>query len=272
MSLHLLIAAAVAACLIGASAQAAPVQATGGIFDGNGYGTRYVGPGGTVPLTNQALGQVVDGGNGAFDAFGFYNAGTSGLSQMRQVDLLSGNVYRFFDTFTNNGVQSISTRLNFFGNLGSDGDELISDDRSGLIVSCEDDGTGVCGYDPVLALVSGNNGLGQASITPDRYNVGFLVNIAPGQSLSLLNFAFLSSDESGPTAQDVALAQSTGLALLQAPRVEGLSSAQLATVANFNMTVPEPSSWALLLTGIVVLGWQKRRRGAGIRPRGLALA
>ncbi len=256
-----IVTATAAALLLSVSAQAAPLQATGGIFNGSGYGTSYTGAGGTTPIYNQALGQVVDGGNGAFDAFGFYNSGTAGLTQTRQVELLSGNVFRFFDTFTNTSNQVITTTLNFFGNLGSDGDELIQYNQGGLIVSCEDDWTGQCGSDPVLALVSGNNGLGVAAITPDRYNVSFTVSIAPGAALSLLNFAFLSSDEDGPTAADVDLAQSTGLDLLNDPRLEGLTEAQLATLANYTLQhVPEPSSMVLMLTALAALGWRTRRK------------
>jgi hypothetical protein len=257
-----IVIATAASLLLGVSAHAAQFQATGGIFDGTGYGSSYVGAGGTTPMFNQALGQVIDAGtHGAFDAFGFYNGGTEGLSQTRRVELLSGNVFRFFDTFTNNGTQAVNTTLNFFGNLGSDGDELVHHAQGGLIVSCEDDYTGACGNDPVLALVSGNNGLGTATISPDRYNVAFTVSVAPGQSVSLLNFAFLASDENGPTALDVSLAQSTGFSLLQAPRVEGLSAAQLATVVNY-APVPEPSTWALMLVGVAALGWGTRRARA----------
>jgi hypothetical protein len=147
---------------------------------------------------------------------------SAALTQQRQVDLLSGNVYRFFDTFTNNTGATITTTLNVLGKLGSDGDELISFNSGGLIVSCEDDWSGACGGgDPVLALVSGNNGLGKASITPDRYNVSFSITLQAGQSLSLLNFAFLASELDGPTAADQLLAKATGQALLNAPRLDG---------------------------------------------------
>ncbi|WP_343632260.1 PEP-CTERM sorting domain-containing protein [Roseateles sp.] len=112
--------------------------------------------------------------------------------------------------------------------------------------------------DPVLALVSGNNGLGQAAITPDRYNVRFTVDIAPGQSLSLLNFACLASQDLGSTPADVTLAEQTGQSLLNAPRLEGLSADQIASIANFSATVPEPSNWALLAIGVAALGWQRR--------------
>lgn len=255
-----ILCAALAALVIPAVAQAGQFQATGGIFNGTDYGNSYAGTGGFTQPANQALGQVVDGGNLAFDAFGFYNSGVGSLNQARQVDLLSGNVYRFFDTFTNTGTTTVTTTLNFFGNLGSDGDELVSHNGAGLIVSCTDDGASQCTDQPVLALVSGNNGLGQAAITPDRYNVRYTVSLAPGQSLSLLNFAFLASDVNGPTAADQALALSTGLGLLDAPRLDGLSQQQIASIANFAISpVPEPASWLLALGGLACLSQNLRR-------------
>ena len=262
------LSAAVAALALSTAAHAAQFQASPGVFDGSGYGSSYAGAGGNTPLYNQPLGAVFDNGDGAFDAFGYYNGGVGNLSQQRQVDLLDGNVYRFFDTFTNNTGATITTTLNFFGNLGSDGDELVSFNSGGLIVSCEDDFTGACGSDPVLALVSGNNGLGQAAITPDRYNVSFTITLQAGQSLSLLNFAFLASDVNGPTAADVTLAQNTGLALLTAPRLDGLSAQQIAGIANFTVTpaVPEPSTWAMLVVGLGVAG------AAGARARRATVA
>lgn len=260
MSMRIL-SAAIAAFALSTAVHAEQFQATPGVFDGAGYGSTYAGAGATTPLYNQPLGAVFDGGHAAFDAFGFYNSGVGSLTQQRQVDLLSGNVYRFFDTFTNNTGATITTTLNFFGNLGSDGDELVSYNGGGLIVSCEDDWSGACGGgDPVLALVSGNNGLGQASITPDRYNVSFSITLQAGQSLSLLNFAFLASDANGPTTADVLLAKNTGLSLLTRPRLDGLSAQQIAVIANFDISpVPEASSWAMLLAGLGVVGVLRAR-------------
>lgn len=256
------IAVALAATFLAApAAHADQITAGNDIFNGVDYGSRYTGAGGYTSPAHQALGAVVGGANQAFDAFGFYNAGVGSLQQVRQVELLGGNVYRFFDSFTNTGATQVTTTLNFFGNLGSDGDELVSHDASGLIVSCTDDGQSQCTGQPVLALVSGNNGLGQAALSPDRYNVRYSVSLAPGQTLSLLNFAFLASDASGPTAADQALARQTGMDLLAAPRLDGLNAAQVASIANYTITaVPEPGSWALMLTGLVVVPLLRRRR------------
>lgn len=260
MFMQRFIAVAVAAVFVPLAAQAAQFQATPGIFDGSTTGSSYVGAGGSTPMFNQALGQVMDAGDGAFDAFGFYNSGVGSLVQQRQVELLSGNVYRFYDSFTNTGSTSVSTTLNFFGNLGSDGDELVHHAAGGLLVSCENDSMDACGSDPVLALVSGNNGLGHASLTPDRYNVSFEVTLAAGQTLSLLNYAFLARDVNGPTAADVSFAIATGQGLLTQPLLQGLSTQQISTIANYTLApVPEPGTWAMALLGLGVVGAVSRR-------------
>ncbi|MBB6505292.1 hypothetical protein F4693_002280 [Sphingomonas endophytica] len=263
MKLYLIAASAL---LAAGTAEAQQFSASPDIFTGSGYAASYVGPGGNVQPSNKALGSVWGGGAGTFDAFGWYNTGTGGLGLTRQVELLSGNTFRFFDTFTNSGSSVANVAVNFFGNLGSDGDELVSYDQGGLIVSCQDDGAGACTDNAVIALVSGNNGLGTAAITPDRYNAGYLLNVLPGQSVSLLNYAFLARDVNGPTADDVALATSTGQALLAAPRLEGLTSDQVARIVNFAAPVPEPKTWAMLLLGFATIGVLLRRR------RGVAAA
>lgn len=257
MKLYLIAASAL---LAAGTAEAQQFDASPDIFTGSGYAASYNGPGGNVQPSNKALGSIWGGGADTFGAFGWYNKGTGGLALTRQVELLSGNTFRFFDTFTNNGGSVANVAVNFFGNLGSDGDELVSYNQDGLIVSCQDDGAGACTEDAVIALVSGSNGLGTAAITPDRYNASYLLNILPGQSVSLLNYAFLARDVNGPTADDVALATSTGRALLAAPRLEGLTSDQVARIVNFAAPVPEPKTWAMLLVGFATIGVMLRRR------------
>jgi hypothetical protein len=261
MKTTLIALSALSFAMVPAGAEAAQFVARADIFTGAGVASRYVGGGGTVQPSNRPLGSVADGGADSFDNFGFYNSGTTGLAQTRHVELLAGNTFRFFDTFTNTGSTAIRTSVNFFGNLGSDGDELVSVARNGLIVTCQDDGAGLCVEDAVLALVSGNNGLAAAAITPDRYNVRFALDVAAGQSVSLLNFAFLARDEAGPLASDVTLARTTGEALLAAPRTEGLSAAQIAGVVNFRAAsaVPEPTTWAMMLLGFAAMALALRR-------------
>ena len=256
-------AAVLAALALPAAAQAAQFQASADIFTGTGFAGRYVGPGGQVQPSAQWLGGVQGGGAGTFDNFGFYNRGVGALTQSRQVELLSGNLFRFLDTFTNTTGARIRTTVQFFGNLGSDGDELVSTKAGGLMVSCQDDGDGNCTEDAVIALVAGDNGLAQQGIAPDRYTVGFDLDVAAGQSVSLLNFAFLARDLDGPTADDVTLATETGRALLTAARVEGLTDAQRASIVNFSASaLPEPASWVMMILGFGLAGGMLRRRRA----------
>lgn len=257
-----ILTAALAAALFSSAAVAAPFAATPDIFTGSGYAARYVGPGGNVQPSNRPLGSIWGGGADTFDAFGYYLGGTGGLQLSRQVELLNGNVFRFFDTFTNSSNRDTSVSVSFFGNLGSDGDELVSHDAGGLMVSCQEDGNGVCIEDAVLALVSGNNGAARATITPDRYRASYQLNVAAGQSVSLLNFAFLARGEQGPDSSDITRATQTGLALLRAPRLEGLSQTQIGQIANFTLAapVPEPATWLTLILGFGAIGASVRLR------------
>lgn len=250
-----------AIAFVPATAQAAQFQAGADIFTGTGFGASYTGRGGQVQPSGQWLGAIQDGGADTFDNFGFYNSGVGALTLTRQVELLNGNLYRFFDTFTNTSAARIQTTVNFFGNLGSDGDELVSYAKGGLMVSCQDDGAGACTDDAVIALVAGNNGLAQQTITPDRYNVRFALDVAAGQSVSLLNYAFLARDENGPTLADVALAAATGQSLLANARTEGLTGAQLGRVVNFSAgALPEPATWLMMIVGFGLAGVALRRR------------
>jgi len=61
----------------------------------------------------------------------------------------------------------------------------------------------------------------------------------------------------------VDLARTTGRALIAAPRIDGLSAAQVATIVNFTVTaVPEPASWAMMMIGFGATGAMLRRRRA----------
>lgn len=238
-------------------AAAQQFQASADIGGGNGssYFGRNTGSG-------DGRGYISDGGRDAFDGFGYYSSGLGGLALNRQVELLSGNTYRFFDSFTNNTASSISQTLSFYGNLGSDGVERVLYNSGGLIVSCQF--SGACYSDPVLALVSGNNGVGRASVSSGSYFASFSVTVDAGQSISLLQYAFLASAASGTTSADVSLATSTGQQLLSAPRLQGLTSTQLAQVVNYDLSavapVPEPAAWAMMLIGFGMIGATARYR------------
>ena len=230
----------------------------------NGDSNRYIG-------TDPDFGEASDSGRDAFDGYGVIT-NLRGLSLLRRSEVfVDMNLYRFFDTFTNNTGRRISTTVNFFGDLGSDGStvEILSED--GLAVSCEMDFDVACvGGDPVIAHVFSNIGVGLAAIgaddDEDQYNALFRVVLDPGQSASLLNFAFLASEEDADTTQaDIDLAIARGRELQSAPFVGGLTAAQRAQIINFDVTngvggVPEPATWGLMIAGVGMIGGALRTR------------
>ncbi len=221
-----------------------------GVYSGPGFG---------------AYGSVADGGRDAFDSYGYYpNALPAGLTDTRLVEAFtSRNLYRFLDTFTNTTSDTISTTLVFFGNLGSDSATLTEYSAGGLIVSCQSGSIG-CESDPVVASIAGNNGLGHQLINGDNYSASFDVTIAAGASISLLNFAFVASEETGTQASDVTLAIVRGQSLVANPFLDGLSTRQIAQIANYDFgtpsgTVPEPATWAMMMGGFGMAGAMLRR-------------
>jgi hypothetical protein len=233
--------------------------------DVNGSGTSYVGPG----YNFSTAGYSADGGHDAFDGYGYYSFDPGVLSLQRQTELLSGtNTYRFFDTFTNLTGLDLTTAVVFYGNLGSDSATQTYAAQPGLLVTCEGDAS-VCstgGHDPIVASVAGNNGLAVQHLTTDNYTATFQLSFAPGQSLSLLNFAFLARDDGGVSNSDMALALTTGQSLLASPNLTGLTADQQGRIANWSATaaVPEPSSWAMMILGVAGLGATLRRRTAAM--------
>lgn len=264
--------AAICLAATGAQAQQFSAQADIATVDGGAtVGSSYTGPGSNTSIINIPVGSVLDGGSDAFDIYGFYsNFGT--LTFTRQTELLSDNTYRFFDTFTNAASRStVVQSVVFTGDLGSDSATQVLTSTPGLRVTCQGV-SGNCGGDPVVASVYSNNGSGLVSYTPgfqgsgDRYNVTFNLSVAPGQSVSLLNYAFLAQNINGTDNADLALANVRGLALQAAPNVTGLTQQQLATVQNFNLgvtpAVPEPAIWAMMIGGFGIVGGAMRRRSA----------
>jgi hypothetical protein len=249
----------IAGAIMGAAATGAgAVQyVTDGGLAGS-VGTVYSGPG------FGAFGSVSDGGRDAFDSYGYYpNALAAGLTQTRLVEAFTArNLYRFFDTFTNTTSDAISTTLVFSGNLGSDAATLEEYGAGGLIVSCQSGAIG-CASDPVVASIAGNNGLGHQLLNGDDYFASFDVTIAAGASISLLNFAFVASEDTGTQASDVTLAIATGQSLVANPFLDGLSTQQIAQIANYDFGtpgVPEPAAWVMMISGFGMAGAMLRRQ------------
>jgi hypothetical protein len=257
MKRNLLIALAAAAGGTGA-AHAAQFTTTADIYAAAGYASSYTG----VGVLNNARGAAADGGRDAFDGYGYYTV-TGGLTYNRQTEVFAAqNLFRFFDTFTNNTAQEVTKTVTFYGNLGSDGQTKVQASGAGFLVTCQF--SAACYGDPVVAAIYGNNGLGVQSLNGENYSVNYTLHLAPGQSASILNFAFLASSLGGTNASDVTLATDRATALAADPFLDGLTSQQVKQIVNFGngqpAAVPEPASWAFMIGGFGMVGASLRRR------------
>ena len=244
-----------------APAHAQQFRATADVDTPDGDSDRYFG-------SDIDFGDVSDGGRDAFDGYGdLFSTGRFSVSRQTEF-FASRNLYRFLDTFTNDTAARITRTVIFFGDLGSDGRtfELLSDD--GLLVTCQsDDADGVCTDDPVLAHVYSNKGVGGAGRggddDEDSYTAVFRLSLAPGESASLLNFAFLASEAAGTSQRDIDLAIARGRALQANPFAFGLTNEQRARIVNFDVApgvVPEPATWGLMIAGVGMVGGALRTR------------
>jgi hypothetical protein len=263
----------------GSFTEAAGFAIRNDIETGTSQGSQYQGPG----AFDGFEGAVYDGGNDAFDNYGRWQdpggAGSS-LSFTRNVEALTAsNTYRFLDIFTNNTGLTISTTLTFFGNLGSDGDEMVDLSGSGLTVAHERRSDGST-YDPVIAHVYGNNAFAAAnmgaSISQGLYTSTVSLTLNPGQRAGILQFAYLTREDTtilnygtngtNTVATFITDATAVGNTLLNDPDVSGLSPGEVASIVNFNV-VPEPSSALLLSLALTSICARRRRNQESRRGR-----
>jgi len=259
------IAATIAAAWSG-SAQAAQYVMTPDIIGPSGYVTAYTGPG-TQGNTNGAIG---DGGRDAFDGYGYFTQ-LGGLTLNRQTEtFVDQNLVRFFDTLVNTSTETITRTVTFYGNLGSDGSTAMQARGPGYLTTCQGSGS-VCSADPVVSAVYSGNGLGNQRLEGENYYVDYQLTLAPGESASLLNFAFLTSESTGTQRSDVVLGSEWAVAARSNPFITGLSDGQLASVRNFDFNVtaavPEPQTWVMMLAGFGFIGATMRRKRTALVPQ-----
>ena len=172
------------ALLLPAAAQAAQFQANADLVGSSSTSYGQIATGAAAGT----FGASSDGGRDAFDTYGFLtNDAPGGLTVLRQSEFFAAkNLYRFFDTFTNNTAAAITTTVRFSGDLGSDSGTSIRLNEAGILVTCQF--SGACFGDPVVGAVSGNNGASTTSLTPgshsgnDRYNADFALTVLAGQA------------------------------------------------------------------------------------------
>ena len=207
-----------------------------------------------------------DGGDDAFDTFGWVaNLGNLSLNVHSDANT-SNNVFRWLVTLTNGTGGTINQSINFVGDYGSDsGTQVIA---SGNYYRVTNDGGP---SDPVIGFVFGNNSTAGGftyALGPgfhssnDRMSLEVPVSLGSGQSVSYLFLAFLAEDESDRSG-DNALATSTAQNLVNSPDLGGLSQQEIASIANFSfdqVAVPEPATFALFGGALACIGLLRRRK------------
>lgn len=143
---------------------------------------------------------------------------------------------RYLETFTNTGSTTVTPTVTVSSNLGSNGStQRIATSSGDLSFTTADDwlvtddfnGSG----DPTLAHVVAGDGERPVSVSlsGDILSFSYGLTLAPGESRSILHYAVQAVDQS------IATATANDLRALRGGALAGLSSVELARVANWSL-------------------------------------
>ena len=220
----------------------------------------------------------------------------NGVTVTRQLYMPPGTDFlRYFDTFVNTTTAPLKIQVAFQGNLGSDSSTVVSATASGdqLLTAADvwavttqgnfgNPGIAPVG-DPVVGMLAGNIHLTAVargafsgaspfdstftSSGDDNLSFVYSLDVAPGESVSTVFFVFRGLSEVAnqpngspppPAGSQVPAAVAALTAMLANPDFSQLSAQQIAQISNLT-AVPEPSTWALLVSGGVMLLLGARR-------------
>ncbi|MDO8186238.1 amidase family protein [Conexibacter sp. JD483] len=178
----------------------------------------------------------------------------------------SGNYARFFDTFSNSGDRDVTIDVSFGGVLGlargntqssvvgsSSGDTTIGTDDSWVTIATPTPGYSANSPSAVVlgtpAPFAGFTGVGDFQrdpfLTPlattgqqaNFYGFNDELTLRPGETRSLVRYFVVGLREtSGTAGQEVTTVSTAAARLAAAPDLGGLSSAQICSIANWDLT------------------------------------
>lgn len=154
--------------------------------------------------------------------------------------------FRWFDSFTNDTNQTVTSTIRFSGELASGANTRVSYSDAGFVITT--DGSSSQPASPTIAHVYSDttyaNQVNVHAIDGDR-NIYFDYNltVAPGETVSILLFNYLMADPdrltdpAGATQREIELGRALATGVINSPYLAGLTLEQIASIVNFNVAL-----------------------------------